>query len=111
MSDTVEAAVSHPQRLSYSDHTIDTRKGDLAEADPQSLLVKTATSEATAAPSTGDTIIEATEHDNEVEALQSPAASQGPIELDPKTSERQYYRDSFVKLQREIWRPGNSDRV
>lgn len=27
--------------------------------------------------------------------------------LDPKTSDRQYYRDPLTGLQREIWRPGS----
>ena len=29
------------------------------------------------------------------------------IILDPKNSERQYYRDPITTLQREIWRPGS----
>ena len=31
---------------------------------------------------------------------------EGAIVLDANNSERQYYYDTFSKMQREVWRPG-----
>ncbi|OQO11120.1 hypothetical protein B0A48_05375 [Cryoendolithus antarcticus] len=38
-------------------------------------------------------------------------ASAQPGPLDPKTSERQYWRDPITSVQREVWRPGDPDGV
>ncbi|OQO13485.1 hypothetical protein B0A48_01713 [Cryoendolithus antarcticus] len=40
---------------------------------------------------------------------QDASAQSAP--LDPKTSERRYWRDPITSVQREIWRPGDPDGV
>lgn len=34
---------------------------------------------------------------------------EGSVVLDPKNSDRQYYREPFTGVMREIWRPGDGD--
>ena len=47
------------------------------------------------------------EVDPRYKAIEEQDEEEGAIVLDPKNSERKYYRDPISGLQREIWRPGS----
>lgn len=53
-----------------------------------------------------DDIIETTEADTAAQAIEAEEQAGATI-LDPRVSERQYYRDPFTGSQREVWRPGS----
>lgn len=57
-----------------------------------------------------DDVLDITEDDDVDARVVAVEDEENAIVLDPKNSERQYIRDPFTGLQREIWRPGSYPR-
>jgi len=54
-------------------------------------------------------VVESIEKAPEAPAVPEDEDGEDAVKLDPKDSERQYWTDPVLRLQREIWRPGDGD--
>ncbi|KAK5114424.1 hypothetical protein LTR85_010247 [Meristemomyces frigidus] len=81
---------------------------DFSDEDDDRAPVKPVARQLTAPTPTNEEIVNTIEGTPTANA-QQPEDERDAVILDPRSSERQYYRDPFTGYQREIWRPGDGD--